>query len=145
MGHCEMLLAVAGLDKSALDERTRRLASGDWSSFPPGDRAAFLFARKQSKEPWSITAEDMNRLIDHFGPERTLDILFWACRCHYMTRVADAFQIPLERENVFKGCRWAPQGRAQEEVKDRSRPCTSHCLSGDLPDGDRIRSGNGPC
>ncbi len=97
-----MLLAVAGLDKQALDERTRRLASGDWSSFPAGDRAAFRFARKQSTEPWAIGAEDMNRLIDHFGAERTLDILFWACRCHYMTRVADAFQIPLERENVFQ-------------------------------------------
>src|SRR5579875_1891301 len=103
MGHCEMLLAVAGLDKSALDERERRLASGDWSSFPPGDRAAFLFARKQSREPWSISSEDMLRLIDHFGVERTLDVLFWACRCHYMTRVADAFQIPLERDNVFEG------------------------------------------
>jgi len=102
MGHCEMLLAVAGLDKSALEERTRRLASGDWSSFAPGDRAAFRFARKQSVEPWSIGADDMHRLIDHFGPERTLDILFWACRCHYMTRVADAFQISLERENVFR-------------------------------------------
>jgi hypothetical protein len=103
MGHCEMLLAVAGLDKSALDERTRKLASGDWSTFPPGDRAAYFFAQKQSKEPWSITASDMRRLIDHFGTERTLDILFWACRCHYMTRVADAFQIPLERDNVFEG------------------------------------------
>ena len=103
-----MLLAVAGLDKSALDQRERRLASGDWSSFPPGDRAAFLFARKQSKEPWSITAHDIRRLIDHFGTERTLDILFWACRCHYMTRVADAFQIPLERDNVFADS--APSG-----------------------------------
>jgi hypothetical protein len=102
MGHCEMLLAVAGLDQSAVDERTRRLASGDWSSFPPGDRAAFLFTRKQAREPWSISAADTRRLIDHFGEERTLDIIWWACRCHYMTRVADAFQIPLERENVFQ-------------------------------------------
>ena len=97
-----MLLAVAGLDKSALDERTRRLASGDWSSFPPGDRAAFLFARKQSKEPWLITSDDLRRLTAHFGAERALDIVWWACRCHYMTRVADAFQIPLERDNVFE-------------------------------------------
>jgi hypothetical protein len=103
MGHCEMLLAVAGLDKNALDERTRRLASGDWSDFPPGDRAAFAFARKQSREPWTITAADMRGLIDHFGVERALDVLWWVCRCHYMTRVADAFQIPLERENVFEG------------------------------------------
>ena len=41
--------------------------------------------------------------MDHFGTERALDVIWWACRCHYMTRVADAFQIPLERENVFEG------------------------------------------
>jgi hypothetical protein len=102
MGHSEMLLAVAGLDQGALDERTRLLASGDWSTFPPADRAAFLFARKQAREPWSITADDIQGLIDHFGTERALDVLWWACRCHYMTRVADGFQLPLERENVFQ-------------------------------------------
>jgi hypothetical protein len=127
MGHCEMLLAVAGLDKSALDERTRRLASGDWSFFTPGDRAAFQFARKQSKEPWTITADDMQRLIDHFGTERTLDILFWACRCHYMTRVADAFQIPLERDNVFEGMQ-------QPQSKSATSPSQKAANSGERPE-----------
>jgi hypothetical protein len=102
MGHSEMLLAVAGLDKDSLDERTRRLASGDWSTFPAGDRAAFLFARKQAETPWAVTTDDFQILIDHFGLERALDVLWWACRCHYMTRVADGFQLPLERENVFQ-------------------------------------------
>ena len=101
MGHSEMLLAVAGLDKNALNERTRALASGDWSSFSPADRAGFVFARKQAKQPWKITQADMQGLVDHFGRERALDVVWWACRCHYMTRVADAFQLPLERENVF--------------------------------------------
>jgi hypothetical protein len=110
-----MQLAVAGLDKSALDERTRRLASGDWSCFSPGDRAAFLFARKQAREHWSITADDLRRLTDHFGTERTLDIVWWACRCHYMTRVADAFQIPLERDNVFEGM--SPNSSKSESKK----------------------------
>jgi hypothetical protein len=102
MGHSEMLLAVAGLDKNSLNERTRRLASGDWSKFPPGDRAAFLFARKQAAAPWSITANDMQVLIDHFGLDRAIDVVWWSCRCHYMTRVADGLQLPLERENVFQ-------------------------------------------
>jgi hypothetical protein len=110
-----MLLAVAGLDTLALDERERRLASGDWSSFPPGDRAAFLFARKQSRDPWLITGADIARLVDHFGTERTLDVLFWACRCHYMTRVADAFQIPLERDNVFQGMTASPSPKAESK------------------------------
>jgi len=101
MGHCEMLLAVAGLDQSAVTERTHHLADGDWSSFPPAERAAFAFARKQAREPAAITDADVKQLVDLFGKERAIDVIWWACRCHYMTRVADAFQLPLERENVF--------------------------------------------
>jgi len=102
MGHSEMLLAVAGLDSDALAERTQQLASGDWSHFTPADRYAFAFARKLSVDPWNISDTDVKGLIDNYGLERALDVVWWTCRCHYMTRVADAFQIPLERENVFQ-------------------------------------------
>ena len=101
MGHCEMLLAVAGLDENAVRERTRRLAGGDWSGFPAAERAAFAFARKQAVAPASVSDDDVRGLVRHFGSERALDVIWWACRCHYMTRVADAFQLPLERDNVF--------------------------------------------
>jgi hypothetical protein len=101
MGHCEMLLAVAGLEEDAVNERTRRLASGDWSKFPAADQVAFAFARKQARQPWTVTDKDVKELQKAFGPDRSLDVIWWACRCHYMTRVADAFQLPLERENVF--------------------------------------------
>jgi alkylhydroperoxidase family enzyme len=103
MGHCEMLLAVAGLDQAAVSERTRRLASDDWSGFSPGEQAAFAFARKQARSPAAVTDQDVQELVRHFGPERALDVIWWSCRCHYMTRVADAFQLPLERDNVFQG------------------------------------------
>jgi hypothetical protein len=102
MGHSQMLLAVAGLDEKALEARTRLLASGQWSSLPRWDRAAFFYARKLSTSPWAIEDADRNALIAHFGPERAIDVIWWACRCHYMTRVADGFQLPLERENVFQ-------------------------------------------
>jgi hypothetical protein len=98
-----MLLAVAGLDRQAITERTRLLASGDWSKLTPGERAAFAFARKQAKEPSSVNAEDVQTLVRHFGQARALDVVWWSCRCHYMTAVADAFQLPLERDNVFAG------------------------------------------
>ena len=97
-----MLLAVAGLDEDEVAQRTKRLASGDWSGFSAADRVAFAFARKQAKEPWSITDADYQRLVEDFGPHRAVDVVWWVCRCHYMTRVADAFQLPLERENVFR-------------------------------------------
>ncbi len=97
-----MLLAVAGQSPQQIEERTKRLASGDWSSFSPAEQAAFAFARKQAKTPWSINDDDVKSLVEHFGSDRTADVIWWACRCHYMTRVADAFQLPLEKENVFQ-------------------------------------------
>ncbi len=101
MGHSEMVLAVAGLDAEALDKRTRTLASGDWSTLPPRDRAAFFFAKTLAQAPWEIRDADRQLLIEHFGPERAVDVIWQSSWCNYMTRVADAFQLPLERENVF--------------------------------------------
>lgn len=98
-----MVLAVAGLKENAITALHRRLASGDWSSFSLADHAAFSFARKQAHDPAAVTGQDWQHLVDHFGDERALDVLWWICRCHYMTRVADAFQLPLEKENVFDG------------------------------------------
>jgi alkylhydroperoxidase family enzyme len=98
-----MVLAVAGLKENSIAALHRRLASGDWSSFSQADRAAFAFARKQALDPAGITGNDWQQLVDHFGDERALDVLWWICRCHYMTRIADAFQLPLEKENVFDG------------------------------------------
>ena len=97
-----MLLAVAGQSPQQIAERTRRLAEGDWSKFPPAEQVAFAFARKQTKTPWSITDDDVKSLTEHFGPARAADVIWWSCRCHYMTRVADAFQLPLEKDNVFQ-------------------------------------------
>src|SRR5262245_44472462 len=103
MGHSEMLLAVAGLSQQVITERTRRLAGDDWSTFSPAEQAAFGFARKQGARAASINGQDVEELLRHFGPQRTLEIMWWTSRCHYLTRVADAFQLPLERENVFDG------------------------------------------
>jgi alkylhydroperoxidase family enzyme len=114
MGHSEMLLAVAGLDNQTVIRRIEHLACGDWSAFSPAERTAFRFARKQAKEPASITEEDFRLLVDHFGPDRSLDVVWWSCRCHYMTRVADALGLPLEPENVFDGFRPARSPASRE-------------------------------
>jgi hypothetical protein len=102
MGHTQMLLAVAGLDELTVKERAAKLASGDWSSFRPDERAGLFFARKLTRTPWAITQADMDTLVAHLGREHAMDSIWYVCWCNYMTRVADAFQIPLERENVFK-------------------------------------------
>jgi hypothetical protein len=102
MGHTQMLLAVAGLQELALNERVAKLASGDWSSLPPHERAGLFFARKLTRTPWAVGRADIDTLTAHLGRERALDTIWYMCWCNYMTRVADAFQIPLESENVFQ-------------------------------------------
>jgi alkylhydroperoxidase family enzyme len=102
MGHTQMLLAVAGLQELALNERVAKLASGDWSSFGPQERAGLFFAYKLTRTPWAIGRADIDTLTAHLGRERALDTIWYVCWCNYMTRVADAFQIPLESENVFQ-------------------------------------------
>ena len=52
-----------------------------------------------------MTPADYQELVRTFGADRALDVLWWTCRCHYMNRVADAFQLTLESENVFDGFR----------------------------------------
>jgi alkylhydroperoxidase family enzyme len=105
MGHTEMCLAVAGLKQDEVNDITRRLAAGssagDWAHFPPAERAALAFTRKQAADPASITDADVRELEQHYGPQRAWQVIFWASRCHYMTKVADAFQFPLEKENPF--------------------------------------------
>lgn len=102
MGHCEMLLEAAGLDKSGVAERTRRLAEGDWLAFPPAEQRAYDYARTLTRTPWSLTPDDYKTLEADLGPERALATFWWLCRGLYMTRVSDGFQLPLERENVFE-------------------------------------------
>jgi alkylhydroperoxidase family enzyme len=101
MGHCEMLLEVAGMGRDAIAERTRRLAGDDWSAFPPEEQRAYAFARKLTVAPATLTPADYKALEADLGPERAMATFWWLCRGLYMTRISDGFQLPLERDNVF--------------------------------------------
>ena len=96
-----MLLAVAGLDTEQIKQRTERLASGDWSSFTPAEQVALEFAYKLTREPRLVSDADVRLVCETFGEHRALDLIWYVSWCNYMTRVADAFQLPLEQENVF--------------------------------------------
>lgn len=103
MGHSEMTLAVAGLGKDEISQRTKKLASGEWSSFPPAEMLAFQKAYKLTREPKAFADVDRKALVTVFGEDRSVDLIWHTAWCNYRTRVADAFQLPLERENVFAG------------------------------------------
>ena len=110
MGHCEMSLAVAGLKPEEVDSETRRLADGT-TDVSPAERAAFAFIRKQAKDPASITDAEVRELERHFGQEKAWHVIWWASRSHYMTKVADAFQFPLEKHNPFEAMPGAKKGK----------------------------------
>ena len=101
MGHSEMLLAVAGMSADEVKKHTKKLADGDWSAFSPAEQLAFRFAHKITREPWAVTPKDVEALSETFGRHGAIDLIWYAAWCNYMTRVADAFQLPLERDNVF--------------------------------------------
>jgi len=96
-----MLLAVAGLKPEEVKSLTKKLASGDWSDFPKAQQTAFGLAYKLSREPAAMTDKDRAELVEVFGRERAADLIWYVSWCNYMTRVADAFQLPLEKENAF--------------------------------------------
>lgn len=101
MGHCEMLMQEGGLDRGQIADRTARLASGNWQSFSPAEQAAFQFAYKLGNTPSEMQCTDFETLKTALGPQRAIDCVWWSSRCHFMTKVSDAFQLQLERENVF--------------------------------------------
>ena len=96
-----MLLAVAGLKPDEVKALTKKLASGDWSPFPKAQQTAFGLAYKLSKEPAKFSDADRAALVEVFGRERAADLIYYVSWCNYMTRIADAFQLPLEKDNVF--------------------------------------------
>lgn len=101
MGHAEMLLAVAGLNELQVQQRVEQLASGDWSAFEPRERVVLFYAKALSQTPQHVPSDQVEAMIRHWGPDRTLDFTWHIAWCNFMTRVADAYQIPLERTNVF--------------------------------------------
>lgn len=103
MGHSQMLLAVAGLSDDDLKAKVKVLAGKDWQTLPAHERLAFRFAAKLTRTAAEVTKADVAELAEAFGPERAVDLIWYTCWCNYMTRVADGFQLPLEKENVFAG------------------------------------------
>jgi alkylhydroperoxidase family enzyme len=101
MGHCEMLMEVAGMTKETIAHRTRLLAESDWSAFPAAEQRAYAYARKLTHTPWEMTHDDYQTLVKDQGAQQAMSIFFWLCRGLYMTRISDGFQLSLERENVF--------------------------------------------
>lgn len=93
MGHVVMTSELSGVpehDVLCIEEST-----------DPKRTAIFAFARKVSREPASVTREDVDALRPHLTDPQIVELVFSVCRYGTMNRLADAFGVPLEKENVF--------------------------------------------
>ncbi len=111
MGHCEMLLEVAGLSNEQVHARLKALASNDWSAFPAAEQRAFAYARQLTVNPWAVSLRDYEALERDLGEKEAMAIFFWLCRGLYMTRVSDGFQLQLETDNVFSDFALPPKSK----------------------------------
>ena len=96
-----MLLAVAGANQTEIDERTRLITTGSWEAFPYRDQLAFRYAYRMTTMPERLQDGDLASLVAAFGRKQACALTVYIAWCNYMTRVADALQLPLEISNIF--------------------------------------------
>jgi alkylhydroperoxidase family enzyme len=78
----------------------------------PRREAVFSFARKVTRDPASVRREDVDALRKHgFTDAQVVELTLAVCRYNTMNRLADAFGVPLESENVFAPPAAAPDAR----------------------------------
>lgn len=96
MGHVVMISAVAGIPEGEI------LSLEDPLQADARRRAAFDYARKLTLTPAAIRRGDIDALREHFTDKEIVELTFQVCRYNTMNRLADAFGVPLERENAFR-------------------------------------------
>src|SRR5262245_58510142 len=109
MGHVVMTSELSGVP----EQKVLRIEENP----DPMRRAVFAFARKVSREPASITREDVDALRPYFNDTQIVELGCAVCRHNTMNRLADAFGVPLEKENVF-----APPPKAAVGGGDEASP-----------------------
>lgn len=73
----------------------------DPARLDPKRAAVFAFARKVTRDPAAVRREDVDALRPHLTDAQIVELVLAICRYNTMNRLADAFGVPLERENVF--------------------------------------------
>lgn len=95
-GHQEVKLTNDGVN-----EDTIAALDGDWSEFPPAERAAFEFARKLTYEPHALADADIDRLRPHYNDLQILEILMTVSGNNATNRWTGPLAIPQEKHRVF--------------------------------------------
>jgi hypothetical protein len=121
MGHVVMTSELSGV----AEQQVLRIEE----SADPRRAAIFAFARKVSREPASVTREDVDALRPYLKDAQIVELVFAVCRYNTMNRLADAFGVPLEKENVFapppKGKKWDRAEKPKKATAPPPRPAAA--------------------
>ena len=72
----------------------------DDSALTPAELVAVTFARKLTREPWSITDADYKTLENQFGKQGALEVVMQTCNFAFMNHFTDGLRLPSEDEAV---------------------------------------------
>lgn len=72
----------------------------DDSALTPAELVAVTFARKLTRQPWSITDADYQSLVKVFGKPGALEVVMQTCNFAYMNHFTDGLRLPSEDEAV---------------------------------------------
>jgi alkylhydroperoxidase family enzyme len=95
MGHVQYMAAVAGLPESHVFE----VEQG--SRLDARRKLALPFARKLTREPENVVRADVEALKAEFTDGEIVQLAFAICHFNTLNRLAEAFGVPLERENYL--------------------------------------------
>lgn len=95
----------------------RVFAMDDEASWSPRLRAVLSFARKLSLRPAAMEGADIDALRPWLTEPQIVELCLAICRYNTMNRLADAFGVPLEGENVF-----APEPDAERHESEDATP-----------------------
>ena len=109
MGHVAFGSAVAGRSEKKLFDIESP------ASLDATRKVVFPFARKLTREPSKISQEDIDALRTKLKDQEIVELVFAICNYNTMNRLADAFGVPLEQENVF-----APPAKQRDAAKPKA-------------------------
>jgi uncharacterized peroxidase-related enzyme len=73
----------------------------------PQERAMVAYARKLTREPWAMSAADLDALrATGLTEEQVLDVVLIACTFNFMTRLADGLGVEVEGPKARYVAEW---------------------------------------
>lgn len=102
-----MMNAVSELGKIIAN---RAMHGEDDASLGEQERAMVAYARKLTREPWAMTADDLDGLrATGLNERQVLDVVAVVCLFNFMTRLADGLGVDIEDRKRDAVAGWLEQ------------------------------------